>query len=129
MTDEMITIQVTMDSPESKAIAAEQFSDHYEFVQRDINPRCVVLNGDGSVSVTLPEDEAKALGLYERKAAGTELIHSLTEQQPDGTWATRVGTIPRAIKASAATSTPTDGLRGEDRRLLSIGSKAARFRF
>lgn len=60
--------------------------------------------------------------------AGHEPI-SGPEQQPDGSWAVRVGTVPRAIKARAVTSTPTDGLRGEERRLLSIGSKAARFRF
>jgi hypothetical protein len=63
---EPITIQVTLDSPEALAIAAERFSDHYEFVQRDIDTRHVVINSDGSLSVVLPVDEAKACGLYER---------------------------------------------------------------
>jgi hypothetical protein len=41
----------------------------YEFVQRDIDTRHVVINSDGSMSVALPVGEAKAAGLYERAYA------------------------------------------------------------
>lgn len=42
----------------------------FDFVQRDITYRAVVLNPDGSLSTILPRDEAIALGLHERPVKG-----------------------------------------------------------
>jgi hypothetical protein len=110
---------------------------------RDVQIEAATLNPDGTISLVFPKDETVDFDQEELRELAQNFhpsaFDTLREKavkcaadlraRADGPWAVRVGTVKRAIKASAVTSTPTEGIRGERRLRLSIGSKAARFRF